>query len=75
MLDYFHGANAGYVVELYERYLQDPLAVDERTRAYFEQAPPPLEMPPNGRVAPTPTASQDVRQAIAVTNLAQAIRE
>jgi len=27
-LDQFHGLNAGYVLELYERYRQDPASVD-----------------------------------------------
>lgn len=31
----FHGPNAGYVLDLYERYLQDPESVDEATRALF----------------------------------------
>jgi 2-oxoglutarate dehydrogenase E1 component len=31
----FYGPNAGYVLELYERYRQDPNAVDADTRAFF----------------------------------------
>ena len=30
-----HGANAGYIEDLYEQYLDDPGAVDEAWRAYF----------------------------------------
>ena len=37
----FQGLNAGYVLELYERYRQDPASVDPQTRAYFEQWTPP----------------------------------
>ncbi len=37
----FYGVNAGYVLELYERYLQDPGSVDSETRAFFDQNPPP----------------------------------
>jgi len=33
----FHGPNAGYILELYERYQQDPDAVDDDTRRFFEQ--------------------------------------
>ena len=33
----FHGPNLGYVLELYERYRDDPNAVDEATRKLFEQ--------------------------------------
>ena len=35
----FHGPNAGYVLELYERYRNDPSSVDAATReAYHEKA-------------------------------------
>ncbi len=33
----FYGPNVGYALELYERYLSDPNAVDEETRALFDQ--------------------------------------
>ena len=32
----FGGVNAGYVLELYERYKQNPESVDPQTRAAFE---------------------------------------
>src|ERR1051325_5179700 len=32
----FYGPNAGYVLELYERYLADPGSVDEEWRATFD---------------------------------------
>ena len=63
----FHGPNAGYVLELYDRYRQDPNAVDATTRAYFEQWTPPLE----GVVAVPGAAVEKVMGAV---NLAQAIR-
>lgn len=89
ILDYFHGSNAGYVLELYERYLEDPNSVDPKTRAYFEKSPPtaersetPLTTAVNGQIATAAVpdtavivGSQDVTKAIAVANLAQAIRE
>ncbi len=31
----FYGPNAGYVIELYERYRQHPAFVDPATRAIF----------------------------------------
>ena len=37
----FHGPNAGYLMELYERYLADPQTVDASTRAFFAQWQPP----------------------------------
>ena len=36
----FYGPNAGYVLELYERYQADPGSVDAATRAFFEQSAP-----------------------------------
>src|SRR4029434_3593445 len=39
-LDEFNGVNAGYVLELYERYKQDPQSVDPQTRKIFESWTP-----------------------------------
>ena len=41
----FHGPNAGYVLELFERYQKDPASVDAETRALFDSGltPPPVE--------------------------------
>ncbi|HEX2037305.1 MAG TPA: 2-oxoglutarate dehydrogenase E1 component [Chloroflexota bacterium] len=38
----FHGPNAAYLLELYERFRTDPLAVDPQTRAAFERWSPAL---------------------------------
>ena len=35
----FTGPNAAYVLELYERYRQDPGSVDAQTRAFFDAKP------------------------------------
>jgi 2-oxoglutarate dehydrogenase E1 component len=48
----FHGPNAGYVLELYERFLADPEAVDAETRAFFRDWRSPAASG-NG-AAPTP---------------------
>jgi hypothetical protein len=40
-LDEFQGVNAGYVLELYERYRQNPESVDPETRKAFESWTPP----------------------------------
>jgi 2-oxoglutarate dehydrogenase E1 component len=42
----FAGLNRGYVLELYERYRQDPSSVDPETRALFEKWTPPAEPAP-----------------------------
>ena len=39
----FAGLNRGYVLELYEKYRNDPASVDPETRAMFEQWTPPAE--------------------------------
>ena len=32
----FYGPNLGYVLELYERYQDDPESIDEATRRFFQ---------------------------------------
>ncbi|MEZ4729762.1 MAG: 2-oxoglutarate dehydrogenase E1 component [Caldilineaceae bacterium] len=73
----FHGPNAGYILELYERYQQDPATVDTATRTFFQKWGPPE--PPivgtNGAAAPAPVAGIDLLKIVGVANLAQSIRE
>ncbi len=66
----FHGPNAGYILELYERYEQNPNSVDEATRAFFDGWTPP----PDG-TDPAPTTTNQLSQIAGAVNLAQAIRE
>jgi len=62
MEELFHGPNAGYVMELYERYLENPDAVDAATREMFASWTPPdngaspASQPP---AAPAPAAPQE----------------
>ena len=66
----FQGLNAGYVLELYDRYRQDPGSVDAATRAHFEQW-----TPPDVAAAATGGASAiDVRSAVGAATLAESIR-
>ncbi len=44
----FHGPNAGYILELYEKYQRDPQSVDAATREQFETWQPPAESGRNG---------------------------
>ena len=72
--DDFHGPNAGYVLELYERFQEDPESVDDATRAFFQQWTPPTD----GRPAPAmdgERAAVDAEKVRCAVNLAQAIRE
>jgi 2-oxoglutarate dehydrogenase E1 component len=66
----FSGINRGYVLELYERFKQDPSAVDPETRTLFERWTPPADDAPARGADGAPSA----RAAVAAVNLAQAIR-
>ncbi len=68
----FHGPNEGYVLELYERFRQDPASVDAGWREFFEQLPPGgLKDPTSG---PLSTDTAPVELIIRAHRLAQAIR-
>ena len=67
-LDEFSGINAGYVLELYERFRADPQSVDEKTRALFATWTP-TELPPADRAD-----GPDIEVAVAATNLVESIR-
>jgi 2-oxoglutarate dehydrogenase E1 component len=65
----FGGVNAGYVVELYERFRQNPESVDPETRAVFEQ------WTPTDALAGTSAGSHvDVHVIVGAANLAESIR-
>ncbi len=66
----FHGPNAAYVLELYERYRRDPDSVDPVTREALARLAVPVEEsgPPAGGPAPAPA------KIAGTVNLAQAIR-
>ena len=69
----FHGPNAGYILELYDRFRANPENVDATTRAAFEHWSPPED----GHV-PSPVATFAAPQTelvMGVVNLATAIRE
>jgi 2-oxoglutarate dehydrogenase E1 component len=72
LLREFHGPNAAYVIELYERYRRDPGSVDAATRAQFAWWTPPVDgMPEAPPAMPVPAT---VDQIVKTANLAQAIR-
>jgi 2-oxoglutarate dehydrogenase E1 component len=72
----FSGVNAGYVLELYERYRQDPASVDPATRRAFDSWAP-AEYPPAGGIE---QAGHDVRSDVDIhvivgaANLVESIR-
>ncbi len=80
MMDFwrdFQGPNAAYILEQYDRYCQDPAAVDAATRAFFEVWPPPTDGFPlaEAAVAAPPAPSIDIEKVMGAVNLAWAIRE
>jgi 2-oxoglutarate dehydrogenase E1 component len=60
-IEQFYGPNAGYVLELYERYQRDPQSVDEATRAIFANWPADGAQPQ--LVAPAPAATNTATPA------------
>ncbi len=76
LLREFHGPNAGYVIALYEQYLEDPDSVDAATRELFSRYTPSLDGDPAG--VPTgdfPACPADIDQIVFIANLAQNVRE
>src|SRR5258708_20584913 len=70
----FYGPNAGYVIELYERYRQNPASVDPATRAVFDTWSP--GSPLSSLQEATSTAVPfDVSDIVAAAALAHSIRE
>ena len=66
----FTGLNRGYVLELYERFRQDPSSVDAATREIFEGwTPPAAEV---GQ--PEPVSGESLHKAVGAVSLVQSIR-
>lgn len=69
----FHGPNAAYVLELYDRYREEPAAVDPSLRAFFERWQPP-ELAEKSLAATDLEAQVPLQAVVGAANLAQAIR-
>ena len=69
-LDRFSGVNAGYVLELYEKYRQDPQSVDPATREVFEAWAP---ADATGQ-APAAAPPAELHVIVGTANLAESIR-
>src|SRR5678815_3371052 len=69
-LDEFSGVNAGYVLELFERYQQNPQSVDPQTRRMFESWTPAADE----AAERAPAAGVAVHKIVGVANLAECIR-
>lgn len=72
----FYGPNAGYVLELYERYQQNPASVDPATRAFFENWSPDGEAAAQTLAAPAAVTAPafTINHIIGATALAHGIR-
>src|SRR3712207_429569 len=68
------GINRGYVLELYDRYRQDPASVDAETRAFFEAWTPPSDDHAAPAQEAASTSAVPPRAAVSAVNLAQSIR-
>jgi 2-oxoglutarate dehydrogenase E1 component len=72
----FYGPNLGYVLELYERYREDPGSVDERTREFFENWSPPGSGANGQTTAQVSTESGiDVDKIVGVAKYIRSIRD
>ena len=71
---HFYGPNIGYVLELYERYLEAPDSVDAKTAEFFQHWSPELAMNGGGEAA-TATSTVDMRKVVGAVEYAQAIRQ
>ncbi len=74
----FFGPNAGYVLELYDQYLDDPDSVGPKWRQYFAEFQPELPAS-NGHAAvataPVAVPAVDMEKIVGAATLAVAIRE
>jgi 2-oxoglutarate dehydrogenase E1 component len=68
-LGQFQGVNAGFVLELYDRFRNDPTSVDAATRAVFEQWTPSKVAEPSA-----PSVPARLQAVVGTANLAESIR-
>jgi 2-oxoglutarate dehydrogenase E1 component len=64
----FHGPNAAFVLERYDRYRRDPNAVDAATRAYFAH----WTLPPEATAAPPQPVCDQIMGVVALANAIRA---
>jgi 2-oxoglutarate dehydrogenase E1 component len=69
----FHGPNVGYILELYDRYLNDPTSLDTRTQDFFASWQPPS----NGHAMQSMVVDQgmEMQKVVGALNYAHAIRQ
>ncbi|MGO8670713.1 MAG: 2-oxoglutarate dehydrogenase E1 component [Capsulimonadaceae bacterium] len=70
-LQQFHGPNAGYVLDLYDRYLADPASVDAETSAIFKRWQPEDV---DGANTPSVSTGIDVDKIVRASRVAEFVR-
>ncbi len=81
----FHGPNAGYVLELYDRYLQDPQSVDADMQILFndwspdktsdKQAPLQNSVTPAASETRKPKTEDDIKRIVGAARVTRMVRE
>ncbi len=71
----FYGPNAGYVLELYDRFLKDPSSVDPETREIFRKWKPDQQQPSRSGTQPEHVSGDNWEAILSVARLAQDIRQ
>jgi len=71
----FHGANAAYVQELYDRYLTDPSSVDAAARRLFATWRPPEVEADSAVYSEHPVEGASIARIVGGANWVEAIRE
>lgn len=72
----FQGPNLGYVLELYEKFREDPNSVDEETREFFERwSPPSLNGGSAGSVSVSSDVGVDVDKVVGAAKYIRSIRD
>lgn len=74
-IEKFYGPNAGYVLELYERYQHDPTSVDASTRDFFASwsSETKTVAPVQNPAQMSKQASKSVERAFSTTQVAQIV--
>ncbi len=74
--DQFFGPNAGYAIELYDKYWENPDSVDPATRAIFEHWNPNDATVPSAHVEVSHEfSSSDINKIVASARVARLVRE
>ena len=71
----FHGPNAAYILDLYERFRRDPASVTPDAQALFQQWQPDGDSPQRFSETSEVLGEVSADKIMAVVNLATAIRE